>query len=256
MRKQRHARHRRIVHARHRDPEGDRREDQRRAPSPAGRQPERQPGGRDRNAHARRHVGGRVDHVGAGMQRRHADVMHREDARPHQAGRQDQAQRRQGSGAGGVDRGADHDDANQKRQERRENQVVDRERKAGGQHPDEMHGPDSHPQRKGRSRQQQAPSHSHGVADLHGQAQADIRALDGHDDRKRDKPRLVRHRHRRDPFLACERLSWSEGWDEYKSKWRRAKSPKRLRPPCQSRPGSDNAPEARRSGLALRPTLA
>ena len=108
--------------------------------------------------------------------------------------------------------GADHEDADQERQQRREDQIVDREGQPRRQHADEMHGPDRHRQRDRRPRQQQAPPQAHGTADLHRQAQAHIGALDRHDQREHDEPRLVRHWHCRHSFARTRRFEPIRRW--------------------------------------------
>ena len=118
----------------------------------------------------------------ARMQRGHPDVVHGEDADTHQAGGQKEARQRKGATADRKYTGADHKHANQKREERWKNQIVDRKRYTGGQHADEVHCPDGDCQRKRRPCKQHAPSNPGGTAKLPRQGEPDIGALYSHHD--------------------------------------------------------------------------
>ena len=192
------------MHAGNGDPERDRRQDQRRAPARSGREPQRQAGRSDGDRHAGGDVDGFVNHMRAGIECAHADVMHGKNAAAHQAGRQRQPLHRQRPGAGRIDRPADHDRADQERQQCRQHQVVDLERQLHRKHADKVHGPDGDGERDGGAGQKQPATHAGCLRNLHGKAQADIGALDRHDDRKQDEPSLVGHRHCRHPFAVWD----------------------------------------------------
>ena len=174
-------------------------EDQRRpAAAPAG-EPERQARGRDADGDAGDDIGQGMIEMGAGMERRHADVVHGGDAGAHEdrgRGEAERRRRRAGRpGANGEDRDSHHDDADQEGEQGREDQEIDGEGQARRQHADEMHGPDGDGQRDGGPRQQQAPAQPLRPPDLDCQAQADIGPLDRHDQGEHDEPWLMRYRH-------------------------------------------------------------
>jgi len=126
----------------------------------------------------------------------HADIVHRRNPAAHEGSRQRKPQRCQRRRGRSKHRRADHEDANQKRQQGWKHQIVDRGWQPRRQHADEMHGPDGDGERNRCSREQQAPAHADRRADLDGKAQADKGALDRHNQRQCDEPGLVRHRHR------------------------------------------------------------
>ena len=142
------------------------------------------------------------------------------------------APRRARARAHGEDPDADHEHADQERQQGREDEVVDRERQARRQHADEMHGPDGDRERDRRRGQQQAPAQADRIRDPHGEIQADIGSLDRHDQRKRDEPGLVRHRHKAISPRSCRsglaapgtkyQSTTSIGWDSRNSNSRHA----------------------------------
>ena len=138
-----HPCHGRVMHAGNRETERDRAEEQ---PRP-GRSAVDRPQGegargdrhRDRGDDIGRHVGGRSGKV----HRRHADIVHEADAETHRERARGDAKRRRPGGVGGVDAYADHNDADEKRDQRRQHQVVDGAGEIGGEHPDEVHRPDA-----------------------------------------------------------------------------------------------------------------
>ena len=101
---------------------------------------------------------------------------------------------------GGVDADADHDDADEERDQRRQHQIVDGAGEIGGQHADEMHRPDAGRERQRRSGEREAPAEPLGRIQFAGERQADETALDGDGDRKRHEPWLVWNGHSAPPL--------------------------------------------------------
>src|SRR5271156_3669247 len=79
-----------------------------------------------------------------------------------------------------------------------------------------MHGPNRDGERNGGAGKKKTPSRPGCVGNLNGKAQADIGALDRHDDREQDKPRFVSHRHCRIPSLYGTATSPHRVWSNYK----------------------------------------
>ena len=75
-----------------------------------------------------------------------------------------------GPGACGVDSPTDHDRAHQKRQQRRQHQVVHLERQPHGEHADKMHSPDRHSERNGGTGEQKTPPRPRRARNLQGEA--------------------------------------------------------------------------------------
>ena len=145
------------MHARDRHAQRRRREQQRRTEAAAGGEPQRQPRGCDRDDDAGDDERRRMREMRARVQRAHADVVHGDDAAAHERCGGGEPARGERAGAGEEYRRADDENADEKRQERRQYQIIDRDRQAGGQHADEMHRPDRDGERDGRAGQQQAP---------------------------------------------------------------------------------------------------
>ena len=154
VRENRDRAHRSVVHPRDRDPERGSGQKKRRPSDGSGRQSQRETGCGDRYRDAGDDEPRRMRHVRARVQRRHADVVHRRDAEAHEDRRRDQAIEGQRLEADGDDGDADNEDADKKRQEGRKGEIVDRKRKARGQHGNEMHRPDGDGERQRRRRKQ------------------------------------------------------------------------------------------------------
>ena len=113
-----------------RDAERRGREDERRPAAASAGEPKRQPDAAMATTTLAATKAGACVMCALACSARHADVMHGDDAGAHEDGGSREAKRRQRPGARGEDRRPHHDDADQKRQQRREHQIVDRERQA------------------------------------------------------------------------------------------------------------------------------
>jgi hypothetical protein len=69
--------------------------------------------------------------------------VHRDDAEAHEDGRRADPPRRRRAGADREHRRADHDHADKERQQRRQDEIVDRKGNLLRQHADEVHRPDA-----------------------------------------------------------------------------------------------------------------
>ena len=159
----------------------------------------------DRDGRGREHQRRRIDHLGAGSQRLHADVMHRNDAEPHEHGGGADARQCRRTGARGKNPRPDHDHADKERQQGRQDEVVDRKRNALRQHADEMHRPDAEREGDRCAGKKSALPRPFGAGGLNREAQPDIGALDRERDRERYQPWRVRHRHRPPSLIRLRR---------------------------------------------------
>ena len=117
--------------------------------------------------------------------------MHRDDPEPHEDGRRADPRNGGRPGARGEHRSADDDHADEERNQRRQDEVVDRERRPLGQHADEMHRPDAERQANGGAGKKRPLPRPLRARHLNGEAQPDIGSLNRQRDGKRDKPGRV-----------------------------------------------------------------
>ena len=93
-----------------------------------------------------------------------------------------QAKKRWRSETDGQDSGPDDDYADEERQERRNDEVVDRKVEPRCEHAHEMHCPHGESERDGGAREQDASARAGRVRDTDRQPKANIGSLDGEND--------------------------------------------------------------------------
>ncbi len=180
-----------VVHAGNGQRHGRRRRHQRRPPPAAEGEGQGQVGRPDGKRHRqgdRRRV---VRHGGVHPHRRHAQIVHGGDADTHGGRGQREA------GASGRPRGdqrhrqADRQDGGERRDDRHQRVVADRDGQPQRQHADEMHGPDAGAEGERRRRQQEPAPKARFGRDSGGQDEADIGPLDRRHHRQQNERGII-----------------------------------------------------------------
>ena len=193
-----HAVHRGVVHARYRDAERDRTGDQPDALLPGQERAQAAIGRDDRDhdrqhAPSRRHARWRNCRPGRGC--RH-NACWRCPA-PSSTAEEITREQRRFADADEEQRYADHQRADQKRDDGRKHQIDGIRRDRRGQHADEMHGPDADRQERRGAGQQHATAHARRPADTRREAEAGVTSQNRDHHRERDEIGIVSCEHDR-----------------------------------------------------------
>jgi hypothetical protein len=113
------------------------------------------------------------------MHRRHPDIVHQADPETHRDRARADAQGGRSRGVRDIDARAHNDHADEKRQQCRQNEIIDRAGEIRRQHGDEMHRPDARRQCQRSSGQREAPAKSFRAVQFPRQRKADEAALNG-----------------------------------------------------------------------------
>jgi hypothetical protein len=160
------------------------------------RGPERQPQGRrrraDRDDHGERNENSFVAERGVPPHCRHADVMHGDDAKPHDDAAENEVKRRCALLADDVKAAAGHQDRDRERKGGQSDVVGHRYRHAEGEHGDEVHRPYSAPHRDRGRREPRATRKSAGVPHVPAEIERGVGRHTGDQNGQRDEIRIVR----------------------------------------------------------------
>ena len=191
MRGEHRGRHAGVVHSRDGRAHDDRGQD----PLPRDRGPEREPQrgdrSRDRDEHRERDQDAMVVQLARHEHRRHAGIVHRHDADPHEQSAEDELQQRRLARADDVEPAAGDGDRDQQRKNRQARIITDRHRHHEGEHGDEMHRPDAAAHRERRGREPRMPHPAMRGPDAAAEIQRRIRRKAGDREGERDEVGVV-----------------------------------------------------------------